>query len=149
MKSMAFERSGRVLVMVHGPMAPSAEDWQAMIDYSRPFVETDSVGFIYSAGGAPDSKQRKVLFDSLGQRTIRVALVSPSRVVLAIGVAVSWFNRAFKTFSPAHLKGAMEHLELSEREAAEVLDVTRLLARQVGIAHAERDLGAEELREAR
>jgi hypothetical protein len=149
MKSMAFEKSGRVLVMVHGPLAPSAEDWQAMIDFTRPLVETAPVSFIYSAGGAPDSKQRKALVDALGERTIRVALVSQSRVVLAIGVAISWFNPALKTFSPAHLKGAMEHLELSEREAGEVLNVTRLLARQVGVTHVEMDLGADEPRKVR
>jgi hypothetical protein len=97
-------------------------------------------GFAYSIGGGPNSKQRKALFVAMGRRHLPVALVSASRVALAIGVAVSWFNSYLKAYAPGQLRSAFNQLELDESEAKEVLRVARGLAKELSISRAAQDL---------
>jgi hypothetical protein len=103
---------------------------------------------VYTAGGAPGSKQRKALFEAMAGRAMRVAVVSPSRVALAIGIAVSWFQPDLKTFSPAHLADALAHLKLDSHDAESVLRAARGIAQELGLMQAAIDLATGSKRRA-
>jgi hypothetical protein len=140
MRTMGFERVAGVLITVHGAQDPTDAEWNAFLEHMHAHSGKNPRGFAYSIGGGPNSKQRKALFAAMGQRHLPVALVSTSRVALAIGVAVSWFNSHLKAYAPAQLRSALRHLSLDERETQEVLRVARQLAKELGIARAAQDL---------
>jgi hypothetical protein len=142
---MAFSSAERVLIAVHVARDPSDEDWNAWVERVRNAPTKPDV-FVYTPGGAPSSKQRKVLFDAAGQRGFRAAVVSPSRVALAIGTAVSWFYRDLKTFSPAQLDAALAHLGLDENAGEVVLRSARALAQELGMIAAITDLAPRDAR---
>ena len=140
MPTMGFEGVAGVLITGHGAQDPTDAEWNAFLAYMQAHPESSQKGFAYSVGGGPNSKQRKALFVAMGRRHLPVALISASPVVLAIGVAVSWFNSHLKAYAPGQLRSAFKHLTLDERETKEVLRAARGLAEDLSIARAAKDL---------
>ena len=136
---MAHSAAERVLIGVHTARDPSDEDWSGWLERVQQAPNKPKV-FVYTAGGAPNGKQRKALFAAAGERGFRAAVVSPSRVALAIGTAIGWFYRDLKTFSPAQIDAALAHLELDEREGDSVVRAARGLAQELGMVSAVADL---------
>lgn len=136
---MVYGAAERVLIAVHSARDPSDDDWNGWLERVQHAPSKPKV-FVYTAGGAPSGKQRKALFVAAGERGFRAAVVSPSRVALAIGTAIGWFYRDLKTFSPAQLDAALEHLELDQREGDGILRAARALAQELGMVSAVADL---------
>src|SRR5688572_19396121 len=138
-ESIRFEKVGRIMVIVHSEHEPSFDEWETYLGRLRAEPGCASV-FVYSIGGGPNAKQRQSLAESTAGRVLPVAVVTPSRMTRAIGVAVSWFNPHIQVFSPGYLPDAFAHLRLGMREAAEVMHSARYLANGLGIERAEADL---------
>jgi hypothetical protein len=143
---MGFQGVGRILICVHTAQNPSDSEWSGYVTFVREQLGRTRGAFVYTAGGAPNSKQRKALFDALGQQSISIAVVSPSRVALAIGVAISWFQPNLKTFSPAQLNQAIAHLKLEPFEADGVLNAARRLTQELGMTQGAMELSAGDQR---
>jgi hypothetical protein len=141
-ETIRFEKVGRIMVIVHSEHEPSHAEWEDYLGHLRAEPRCASV-FVYSIGGGPNAKQRQSLADATAGRALPVAVVTPSRMTRAIGVAVSWFNPHIQMFSPGYLPDAFAHLRLGMREAAEVIHSARHLASQLGIPRAESELVVE------
>lgn len=138
-ETIRFEKVGRVMVVVHSEQEPSHAEWQRYLDYRRAEPRCTSV-FVYSIGGGPNARQRQSLADTAPGLLLPAAVVTPSRVTRAIGVAASWFNPHIQVFSPGYLADAFVHLRLGLRESADVVHSARQLARALGIQRAESEL---------
>jgi hypothetical protein len=138
-ETIQFERVGRIMVIVHSEHEPTLAEWEDYLGHLRAEPRCASV-FVYSIGGGPNAKQRQSLADETAVRALPVAVVTPSRMTRAIGVAVSWFNPHIQVFSPGYLPDAFAHLRLGMREAAEVVHRARQLAKTLGITRAESEL---------
>jgi hypothetical protein len=138
-ETIRFEKVGRIMVIVHSEHEPSHAEWEDYLGHLQAVPQCASV-FVYSVGGGPNAKQRQGLADKTAGRVLPVAVVTPSRMTRAIGVAVSWFNPHIQVFSPGYLHDAFAHLKLGMREAAEVVHSARHLANELGIRRAESEL---------
>jgi hypothetical protein len=145
---MVYSTAERVLIGVHSARDPSDDDWRGWLERVRDAPGDKPNVFVYTAGGAPNSKQRKALFEAAGDRGFRASIVSPSRVALAIGTAISWFYRDLRTFSPAQVDRALGYLELDEHAAEAVLRAARALAQELGMVAAVTELAARGSRRA-
>lgn len=108
---MAVRRRDKLLVMAHGSENPSQPEWAKtlrLIAEVEPVL--DACILAYSIGGAPTTLQRGELNDLTGELSPRIAVLTGSRVVRTVGVAVGWFQRGFKTFRPTELAPALDHL---------------------------------------
>jgi hypothetical protein len=141
---MAFERVGRVVVAVHAGQDPSDAEWSSYLALLSQGLQASSRVFVYTSGGAPNSRQRKTVADTLGGQNPPIAVVTPSRVSRAVGVAISWFNPNIRMFSPGQVSAAFSYLELTAREAADVSKTARQLAKSLGVQRAMLDLAEAE-----
>jgi hypothetical protein len=137
---MAFEMVGRVVIAVHTAQDPSDAEWSGYLALLSQVLQPSSCTFVYTSGGAPNSKQRKALAHTLRGRDLPISVVTPARVSRAVGVAISWFNPNIRMFSPGHISAAITHLKLTDREAVDVPRTARQLAKSLGIHRALLDL---------
>jgi hypothetical protein len=125
---------GRLVVTVHTGQTPSDEDWgqyMAQVDAYLPLE--DQRILVVSAGGSPNSAQRKMMTDALAGARVPVSIVTDSLVMRGAGVAVSWFNPSLKVFGPDALTPALGHLNLTAWEREEVLRAIDDLERGLGV----------------
>ena len=136
MRTMAFQRVGRVFVLAHPLQAPSPQEWQAYIDAvrSQPNVE-EMRTLVVTEGGGPDSVQRGHLNEALGGRPTRVAILSPARGVRMVVTALSFFNPLIRAFLPDQIAAALDHLDLDANERRLALDAVPVLRRLLAAGH--------------
>lgn len=140
---IGYERVGQIVTVVHTVDEPTDHEWNTFLGFLGQSERTCQSIFVYSVGGGPNTKQRKGLAALTAARVLPIAVVTPSRVTRAIGVAVSWFNPHIQVFSPGSVQNALAHLELSQRESADVVYSARQLSRRLGVGRAEVDLTVE------
>lgn len=129
-KSMAFARSGRVWVMVHGARDVADADWDAYIRALGTISDAERT-IVFTEGPSPNPKQRARLNEKLGGSTPKTAVVSESLAVRGSVLALSLFNGGIRAFSPSELDAALAHLGLNAVEQAFVKDTARALKLQV------------------
>lgn len=117
-----MERSGRLVVMVHGDTPGTHEEFHHMMELGK---EATQVGagrmLVYAAGrGGPDPEQRRAIGDKLrahGVSTFKTVVVTESALVRGIMTALSWVSpMATRCFAPCALDKAAEALDLSDEE---------------------------------
>lgn len=131
---MNWRRMGRLVVTVHTAQTPSDEDWgqyMAQVDAYLPLE--DQRILVVSAGGSPNSAQRKMMTDALAGARVPVAIITESLVMRGAGIAVSWFNPLLKIFGPHALRAALEHLKLTAWEHEETLRALEELETGLGV----------------
>lgn len=122
---------GDLFLVVHPKTPPSDQDWDALMaiyrDRARALRGTAKLSVLVSSdGGGPDAKQRKRLAE-LGA-TLRVAVLSASPVVRAIGTAARWFNPELRVLAPDDLESARQHLGIAPERWSRAIDrLDRLL----------------------
>lgn len=110
MKNLAFKVVGNVLISVYNERVPTDADDAAILAQLKKMDLTNAVALIHTTGGAPTAPQRKRVYEVLGGRSIRAAIVSDSIFVRGISTAMSWFNASMKVFTSEELDGALEFL---------------------------------------
>lgn len=125
-------------LVVHSEDPPASEDWDVFIT-ERGEHPTDITAptLIYSAGGGPNSMQRGQLESLMNEKNakhLRVAVVTPSRLVRGIGTAVSWFQPNLKVFAPADLEKAYEHLDMAGELRQQCQARLQEMAGQLGVS---------------
>jgi hypothetical protein len=125
-----------VVTSVHTETAPSDSEWLQYLDVlntvvaSRTDRKAPILGFNVTDGGAPNAKQRARLSAFLQSHTVRGVVVTDSKFVRGVVIALSWLNPNVKAFSPAHLGDALGHLALPRG------DVRIFLQKVVGLGKA-------------
>jgi hypothetical protein len=132
-ESLLWSYSGRTIVIVHPERPPSDVRWDAMLEESLARPEIDRV-LVYSAGGAPNSKQSVRLTDALRQRDARVSVLTASTKVRVATLALRLFRPEIHFFRPTELKPAFDHLGATPEERAELVRVLEELKGQLGLA---------------
>jgi hypothetical protein len=129
--TLAFARSGRILVVAHTEKSPSDAEWtrwiarMSMNDYEHILIST--------TGGGPSATQRKRtnLFWE-GKEIPRFALLTESRAVIGIVGVFNWFlDNRLRAFHPCDSSAALGYLEVPERERAALLDTVQRLRRSL------------------
>lgn len=123
-RTMAWERSGTVFVIVHGPQAPSEEDYTATLDgYAKHLGRFRSI-LIHSDGGAPNPAQRKRTTEFWeGKELPNTVIMTSSTFARGVLTALSWFfpEQKLRAVKDGEFRLAFEHLQvpLPERTGAE------------------------------
>jgi len=126
-ETLAFARSGRVLVVAHTHRAPSDTEWSRWMtrmslgDYEHILVAT--------SGGGPTAVQRKKTNQFWkGKEIPRFSLLTESRAVIGIVSVFNWFlDNRLKAFHPTNTRGALDYLEVPASERDALLDTASRL----------------------
>jgi hypothetical protein len=138
-KTMAFGKVDEFLVVVHNKLAPTDEEWNSWLDFNvRNFSTGSTVKcLVVTEGGAPTPVQRQSMKEKLGELMIsnpkefRNAIVTASAVVRGVVTALSWFQRGYSAFSPAHMDDAMGYLEVPDQFRPEIRLLVKTLQGQI------------------
>jgi hypothetical protein len=129
---MAHARcSGGFLLLVHGDAPPGDDEWQAYLEDAARWLPTAAGQLVHTDGGGPTSLQRRALERTLAgiANPVRTAVVSSSRLVRGIVLAIGLFNAKIRVFRPDERDAALAYLRVSAAERAFVLaEVERLRA---------------------
>lgn len=117
MRNMAFTSIERIMIAVYAQKEPTDEEWSAYLDSVAALGLDGSRHLIVTAGGGPNSIQRKRLNDLLAGRSIPVSVVTNSTTVRGITTALSWFNRDIRAFSLDEFDAALRHLKIPVEQA--------------------------------
>jgi hypothetical protein len=133
--------SGRFIVFVHGIENPSDEDWNGAMRLLGGLLEHPNPGcLVFTLGAAPNAAQRARLKQVTGDRTLRIALLTPSSTARTVGVAIRWFNPEFRAFEPNALDAALDHLGASADERRRVRQLLGELKGELDSAETDRKL---------
>lgn len=128
MKTMAFGKVDKFVVVVHSKEPPLDDEWNEYIQFNiRTFTPGDMMKFLaVTDGGAPTTTQRMILNEKLSEyvrgnkHLLRSAIVTSSTFVRGVVTALSWFNSGICAFSPTNLEDAMNYLEIPPQYHAEI-----------------------------
>jgi hypothetical protein len=116
-RSYVARRVVDVLVFVHTAESPTDEEWEELLEYYRKASELPEYKtLVLSIGGAPNAGQRVRLSEIIGEKPTRIAVLTPSPLVRAAGIAVSWFRPNIRMFNPTDVRAALEHLGVPDAE---------------------------------
>lgn len=126
-ETLAFARSGRILVVAHTHRAPSDAEWSRWMtrmslgDYEHILIAT--------SGGGPTAVQRKKTHQFWkGKEIPRFSLLTESRAVVGIVSLFNWFlDNRLKAFHPTNTRGALDYLEVPASERQALLDTASRL----------------------
>jgi hypothetical protein len=130
--TLAFARSGRVLVVAHTERTPPDEEWarwmtrMSMHDY-------DNI-LITSSGGGPTPIQRKKTNEFWKGRALpRFSLLTESRAVVGIVSVFNWFlDNRLRAFRPDKTRDALDYLDVPPSERQALLDTATRLRLALG-----------------
>ncbi len=139
MSQMACQRVRSAILLVHGPEAPTADEWDEylkLVDASRALV---TQVIVHTEGGGPNPKQRdavQTLYNTYKPSAPPVAVLSNSVIARGIVTAISWrYGRdKIRAFSPTELDAALAWLRLDRLTLDEVQRVLPALKIRVGAA---------------
>ncbi len=122
----------RFAVVVHADNPPTDAEWNALLDeyLTKPKVARI---LVYSAGGAPNAKQRVRLTSVLSLRGGSVAVLTPSKLARAAGMALNLFRPEIRVFAPSEIKLALDYLGANEVERAELVRVLGEVKADLGL----------------
>lgn len=137
---MLVDRVGDVLLVIHSTIPPDNEEWEGLFAIHHDLGRTPdgaNLVLVHSDGGGPDARQRKRIAEVAARN--RIALLTRSPVVRAIGTAVRWFNPDLRVLSPDDLEGARVHLDVAPerwrrvaRRLGELVELLRDKRRSTG-----------------
>ena len=132
MANMAFHHSPGLFVLVHNASAPSDAEWGAYVEEVKQEPDPSRfVTLVYTDGGSPTHEQRAALNLALGYSSTRTAVLSVSAVVRGVVSALNFFNREIRSFAPAEVDRAFDHLRMSPAMRELARQEIRRLGQQV------------------
>lgn len=136
MATFGYTIAARVHVAVHSAVSPSDEEWQAYLrDIGQALDQIDAV-FGITVGGGPSAAQRSqsVAFWREKTKNPRIAVVTPSMLVVRMAGALRWFMPTqIKSFGIRNLDGAFGYLELAPGRRKAVMAAVTELERAMGL----------------
>ncbi len=127
----------QVTLWLHTSTDPSAAEWQSalhQITKMKSGVSVENIrALVITDGGAPNAVQRGELNDLLDgtAKTSAVTNVLSNRLKRGVATAISWINPNFRVFVPDQFGSALQHLDISEHQAA-LLASLRDLQKAIG-----------------
>jgi hypothetical protein len=135
-KSFVSRKVRDVVVFVHGPQAPTDEEWEEVLDSYRGKPEQPSFrSLVYTAGGAPSATQRARLRE-VSQGRARIAVLTASAVARAAGIAVGWFNPQIQIYGLKDIEKALDHLHVPVAQRSELRQALTDLQSALGLVAA-------------
>jgi hypothetical protein len=135
-KSMVCRAVGTLVVSVHSAQAPTEEEWSAYLALCRTVQGRGFQGvLVVTAGGGPNTKQRKTTREVFGEGPVPTAVVSDAHVIRGIVTAFSWFNKGIRAFAfnqGAGLSDALKYLDVEGALADRVLLQLTEMHRELG-----------------
>jgi hypothetical protein len=132
MKNMTFAAEGESMIVLHTATPPSDDEWAAWISALRKLPRRRLKLLIFTDGGAPNTLQRGTFLDHLADAQPPIAFVSNVPAVRGVVTALSWFNRNVKLFSPAQLREAFAHLNLTEEQGRALFSTAQRATAELG-----------------
>ena len=131
---MTWRNEGRLNVVVHGPLEPSALEWTRYLNAMAPRKEDELRVLVFSHGGAPNGSQRLQLTSLVegGDLRVPLALITDALLARAIVGALRWFNPAIRAFAMSETSAAYEFLGLTADERDRVTALRAELERELG-----------------
>jgi hypothetical protein len=135
LKTMAFGKVEKFVVVVHSRKQPADNEWEDYIQFNlRVYAPGDTLKYlVVTDGGAPTAAQRMIMNEKLSEyvrgnnHLFRSAIVTGSTFVRGVVTALSWFNSGFYAFSPQHLDDAMRYLEVPPAHHDEIRELIKKL----------------------
>jgi hypothetical protein len=116
--TMASEIVGNIYVVAQSRDDPHDVEWDANVTLQVSLVPIGLRVLVWSEGGGPNAKQRGRLAAALAGFHPLTAILTPSTLARAIGVAISWANPSVRMFAPDALESALTHLQATAAERA-------------------------------
>jgi hypothetical protein len=129
--SIATEAIGDHVVVVHSATAPTDVEWQKNVELQTSLPAGRARVLVWTDGGAPNAKQRAMLSAALKGGQPLTAVLTPSKVVQTVSVAISWFNPRLRVFSPNELELALDHLNIVGPHRQQIKDLLARLRREL------------------
>lgn len=135
-KTMQWERTGSVFVIVHSPLNPTVSEYdQALAGYDQHLGRFNGI-LIHSEGGAPNALQRKRTTEFWEGKTLpKTAIMTSSSVVRGVITALNWFfPQELRCPSDGYFQGAFEYLAVPQDQQKLVTQTVHRLRRELGIS---------------
>lgn len=131
-RSFVARRLDDVIVYVHDERSPTDEEWEQALSHYREAPDPTLVrALVLTAGGAPNAKQRSRLNQVAGT-SCAIAVLTPSPIARAAGVAVAWFNPRVRIFGRSEVEEALDHLAVSSERRPVLRRLLAELERELG-----------------
>jgi hypothetical protein len=131
-QSIAFEKVGQTLLIVHNEQAPSDQEWSAWIERmgKRDYVNI----LIFTTGGGPTTAQRARTNEFWrGKHVPYFALVTKSKLAIGLLTAFNWFlGDRLKPFSPENVDKAFNYIGVPDVEHQALHEAMFRLRTKVG-----------------
>jgi hypothetical protein len=131
MAEMVSEGFEHVVIALHTAVAPPPVEWEKCMALARAIPRDQLAVLVVTDGGAPNSVQRAQWNQVQGTTPVPVAVISDLAAVRGVVRAMSWFNPAFKSFSPGDLQGAAKHVRLPDDKLPALRERVRKLVTQL------------------
>jgi hypothetical protein len=122
--TLLYSLSPRLVILVHGPVAPSNADWEAYLDALAALKsKTDTIedaGLLVVTDGANPSASQREAMNTRFPIKIRVAVVTASVVARGAVTIVSWFNPLIRAFTPTEFGDALRYLGVDPARYVEI-----------------------------
>jgi hypothetical protein len=132
--NMVFELVDGIHVVVHSAQNPSDGEWAAYTTELRDCERVDGL-FVFTHGGAPNARQRKLLREVWAHRgkTPRVSVLTNAIVVRTVVTAFNIFlNNQLKMFALSELHPALEYLGIPPERRDPILRALERLRARLG-----------------
>jgi hypothetical protein len=127
---------GAIVVLVHGELEPSDEDFEAYVADVVKNIDQIKGGLVYTDKVGPSAQQRarsNAAFANTG-KDFEAAIMSGSRMVRGIVTALNWaVDGKVKAFSTKDFDGAVGIFNLDPDDVLKVRVTLKQLARAAGV----------------
>ena len=121
-----------VVIYVHGAVAPSDTEWEAVLDvYRQAAFPSRLRTLVYTEGGAPNPKQRARLSAEAFAGKAPIAVLTTSALARAAGIALGWFNPRIRIYGPGQIDRALDHLLVPTEDRGAVREALGELRQQL------------------
>jgi hypothetical protein len=129
------QRSGNFVVVAHGSLAPSAAEWNELLDIYRAHPRlSDMRTLVFTEGGAPNAAQRADLRAVFGSTDVPIAVITDSIVARAAGTAISWLNPSLRMFAPRDLDKGFDHIRATTADRRTLRAIADELRLALGVS---------------
>lgn len=129
MPTLAYAVHDAYAVVVHSHLPPTDAEWDDYLRLTTARLPSVSAVLIVTAGGGPNSAQRRALKACLSKlrHGALFAVVTPSMMARGIVLAVSLFNPHIRAFRPDDTEQALTFLRVPVAERAALLATVQRL----------------------